>query len=271
MNIKLVSGLAAFVLAAMAAQAQTLGANDISVGFTTTSSTNSLEVKAGSVSTLASYTTETLIGNFNTLLNTNLGSTWTSATLDSDSSHTAFWGAQGQSSSTKVYASSAWDISTAGALGTANSTDWQVATASNANTKINSLNSAFSTLAVTTGDGLSRTLANSNANSFKALAIPSNGVAFATFDNPPFAAAASDLAFGQVYSAIDLYEVVAGSSTLLGTFALYTADGLGHVVGDLTFTSAFAAIPEPSTYAAILGAVALAVAIYRRRSEVSLG
>ena len=55
-------------------------------------------------------------------------------------------------------------------------------------------------------------------------------------------------------------------STFLGTFALYTADGGGHNVGDLTFT-AFTAIPEPSTYAALLGAVTLGVVVIRRRQQ----
>ena len=67
LNIKLLSGLAAFAAVALAAHAQ-LAADDISVGFTTTASTNSLEFKAGSIGSLAADTTETLLGNFNSQL-----------------------------------------------------------------------------------------------------------------------------------------------------------------------------------------------------------
>ena len=54
-----------------------------------------------------------------------------------------------------------------------------------------------------------------------------------------------------------------GSKTFLGTLAIY-----GN--GDVKFSSAFTAIPEPSTYAAILGVVALGVAAYRRQRQVTL-
>jgi len=270
MNLKRLSGLAAFAAVAFTAQAQTLGLNDISVGFGTNAASNSLEVKVGTVSGLALDTTQTTIGNFNSLLN-NLSGTWTSATLSSDASNTLFWGAQGTASSTKVFASSTWDITTAGVLGAGNSTPWALPSVSSGNTKIGGMNSTFGTAAATaTGDGLSKTIAAGNANSWTKLALVSP-TPFNTFTNPPsLMTVGSDLALGKVYSAADLYQVIGGSSTLLGTFALYTAaDGAGHVAGDLTFT-AFQAIPEPSTYAAILGLATLGFVAIRRRKQSQL-
>jgi hypothetical protein len=66
-------------------------------------------------------------------------------------------------------------------------------------------------------------------------------------------------------SALDLFAMIpqAGSGTpgvFLGTFSIDSS-------GNLDYTAAGVAIPEPSTYAAILGAVVLAVAIYRRRQH----
>ncbi len=63
----------------------------------------------------------------------------------------------------------------------------------------------------------------------------------------------------------DLYELqsVAGSASYLGSFAL-TSDGA------LSFSSTpsgAAAVPEPSTYAAILGAVTLGFVAFRRRAQ----
>ncbi len=64
---------------------------------------------------------------------------------------------------------------------------------------------------------------------------------------------------------IGLYEYVQGavSSTLLGTFKLYNDGGF-------SFTSAAAAIPEPSTYAALLGIVTLGIVAIRRRRQALL-
>ena len=131
------------------------------------------------------------------------------------------------------------------------------------NTKINSFNSAFNLL----GAATTKLVPNTNTGSFKALALPSTGVSFGLGDSTQFTSGAADLASGAVYSALDLYSVVANADTFLGTFALYTgADGNGHNAGDLTFT-AFAAIPEPSVYAAVLGVATLGFVAIRRRKQ----
>ncbi len=254
MKLKLLSGLAVFAAAAFSLQAQTLSLNDISVGFSTGTSTNSLQAKAGSVSTLATYTTQTLIGSFNSSLNA-VDATWATDGL-------LFWGAQGTASSTKVFGGSVWDTSTAGTLGTANSTAWSFGSVALGNTKIGGMNTTFGSVGVATGDGISRTVSNAQANSWKAQAIA--GSSSFTLFNPStqFAIAASATALGANYSAVDLYQVQSSNvSTFLGTFALYTSAGGGYSVGDLTFT----AVPEPSTYAAILGVMTMGIVMIRRR------
>jgi len=68
---------------------------------------------------------------------------------------------------------------------------------------------------------------------------------------------------GLTYSALDLYQATGAagsvSEQLLGTLALTTG-------GEVFFTSA---IPEPSTYAMILGAAALGFVMLRRRQQVA--
>lgn len=64
------------------------------------------------------------------------------------------------------------------------------------------------------------------------------------------------------FAYLDLYQVGVGTGpgTLLGTFRLSDVTGL-------QFLSAGAAVPEPSTYAALLGAAALGFVVLRRRRQ----
>jgi hypothetical protein len=63
------------------------------------------------------------------------------------------------------------------------------------------------------------------------------------------------------YSALDLYQATGAAGSVseqfLGTLALTTG-------GEVFFT----AVPEPSTYAMILGAAALGFVMMRRRKQV---
>lgn len=70
----------------------------------------------------------------------------------------------------------------------------------------------------------------------------------------------SALATPGASNSLNLYEYVEGSNaySLLGTFKLYDT-------GSFSFT----AIPEPSTYAALLGVVTLGVVAVRRRRQVA--
>jgi hypothetical protein len=71
---------------------------------------------------------------------------------------------------------------------------------------------------------------------------------------------------GLSYSALDLYGYenngASVDTTFLGTLELTTG-------GELFFTSAVSAIPEPSTYAMILGVAALGFVMIRRRQQVA--
>ena len=268
MNIKTVSAFAAFAVAAFSAQAQTLDMGDIAVGFKSTGSTQNLIVDTGSYSTLAGYTSETTIGNFNTQLINAGFSAYTSG-------NTVNWGAAGWTGTTLVrtdFITKQW--TSAGTLGVAgSSTPWagtSQGSLNNGGSAIALMNTGFNGISATaTGDGLSKTILASNGSSWTT-ASNNTGAAWTVF-NPNangFHTATNHALGGEVYSATDLYQLVAGSTTFLGTFALYTAaDGNGHQAGDLTFTAV--AIPEPSTYAAILGAVALAVVVYRRQRQAA--
>lgn len=66
------------------------------------------------------------------------------------------------------------------------------------------------------------------------------------------------------YVASDLYEMLpgTGAGTYLGTVGIFSN-------GDVTFTAAgTAAVPEPSTYAAIIGAAVLGFVALRRRNQL---
>ena len=294
MNLKIssLSALAVFAAASLVSSAQTdeplvvqppsvtVGLNDIVVGFRpggNGSGTANLEIKAGSVATLSGYTTEHLLGNFNTSL-TGVNANWAVSTLQSTA---LFWGAAGVAGSSNVFASSVWDISCPGAFGTANSLNtWNTlpsSVVSNAAVAIQTMEAGFNGIHATqTGDGKSITIAKADAQSWT-IAGGTGSVAFGAFNpnNNGFTQAAARRATladwsTAPFSAEDLYSVSAGSSKYLGTFALYTdGDCNGHKAGDLTFTAS--AIPEPSTYAAILGVASLGLGAIRRRQKASAG
>jgi hypothetical protein len=100
------------------------------------------------------------------------------------------------------------------------------------------------------------------------------GVAFGAFQNASLmntsvtstTTGTAGLLNGKTYSAIDLYSFTGPSGnvtdTFLGTLELTTG-------GEVYFTSALSAIPEPSTYAMILGVFALGFVMLRRRHQVT--
>jgi hypothetical protein len=269
-KIKALSAIAAFVATAFVAHAQgipTAVTNDIIVGFRAGgASANNIEVNTGLISTLAGYSTQTTIGNFNSLLNGITSSSWTTTTSGTNSLN---WGAAGTAGATNVFASSTWDFTTAGTLGVSNSSSWTISNIGTPNTNIGTLYTAFNGgNATPNGDSKSVTIGSSVTGSWSKTG-GTGASAFGAFNpnNGGFSTVAANVDTGTVFSAADLYSVVSGSSTLLGTFALYTAsDGLGHSAGDLTFTS-FTAIPEPSTYAMILGVAVLGFVMIRRRTQ----
>jgi len=277
-NISTLSALAVFAATALVAQAQQpVVLNDIVVGFRPGPSgggTTNLEVKAGSVSTLAGYTTETLIGNFNTSLN-GVSSVWASSTTGST---LVQWGAIGSASSSNVFATAVWDNTTPGTLGVANPYNgitWSglaSGSVANAAVAISTMENGFNGIHATlTGDGKSITIGKSDTQSWTTAGGTGSSAFGAFTNNNGFSQNATrfatDGSSSLAFSAADLYSVSAGSSTFLGTFALYTGSYNGHSIGDLTFTAS--AIPEPSTYAAILGLASLGFVMIRRRQKAS--
>ena len=139
--------------------------------------------------------------------------------------------------------------------GVANSTAWtdrsstaQSGVKGKVTGMLNGLTTAGSFNAVATTAGTSWTVEESVAG----------GKAFGNYLQTSYETTAP----GASGSAIDLYQLNATNSTgVLGTFVgTFTITS----TGELDFT---AAIPEPSTYAAILGAAVLAVALIRRRQQ----
>ena len=191
MKIKLLTAALLSLGAAFSLHAQTVGLGDIIVGFRGNSTTtNNLEVKAGSVSALTAFSSETLIGNFNTQLTSMVsgaGAGWAANTSAGAGQNGAFWGAAGTQGSTQVYAGVIWDKTTPVALGSGsnslNGTNWNgLATVGTANTKIGNLNTGFNSgSATSTGDGLSKTITAANANSWSGNGANTGSTAFGQF------------------------------------------------------------------------------------------
>lgn len=108
----------------------------------------------------------------------------------------------------------------------------------------------------TYGDITSYTYLNSASGS----AVPSNGGAFATTNPNGSLTASVTYTTGAVVSGDQI--VVQWSSTNDGTTQFVDANYFGFDNVKLSYVSA---VPEPSTYAALLGAGALGVALWRRR------
>jgi len=265
--IRSLTALAVVAAAALSAHAQNIGVNDIVVGFRVGSGTVSTDfmVDAGQISTLMAPTmVETKIGSFASNLSS-LSSTWLTAT---NGPNAVNWGAIGVQDLNTIFGTSVMN-SVAGTLGVQNSPDrWTVINATsiaNGNVKIQALETLANSVNGFTGP--SGTIPKSDTNSFTSQTTA--GVAFGVFNSPTgtLTTRANVLATGKAYSGLDLYSVVgnAGPSTFLGTLALYNSAANGFFAGDLTFT----AIPEPSTYAGLLGLATLGCIMIRRRQKAS--
>lgn len=124
------------------------------------------------------------------------------------------------------------------------------------NTSQSSQHSIFATFVAQQGSNpvLIASTSTSTSWSFKE---GTSSVAFGAYNKSLFEASSTN---GDVADLYDLPTTTGVPGVLLGSFSLDSS-------GNVDFTAAGAAIPEPSTYAAILGAAVLAVAIYRRRQH----
>lgn len=253
-------------LAATASAQSTISAadGDLFLGFYATSGTgvaSNLEVDLGSIST---YTTTLADGNLHSIsklsaadLSSTYGASWNTR---SD----LFWGAAGwggQSTNAIIYAtkvestlgtmSTPYDIQSKGARGTAKGSIQSLATALNGFTS--TTNSAFSAV-VATSDG----------SSWSSLANPSSTVDFSLFDTTAFDNT-TNIANGS-YSVSDLYLVGNGVVTYVGSLGLKSDGSLWYSSDASDFATA---VPEPATYAAIIGALALGAVVIRRRRQAA--
>jgi hypothetical protein len=235
--------------------------NDLVLGFRNDGSgagvgtTSNIVVDLGSISNFVSggsfYTPGTTVSTGINLASLNFASTFGSGFLTDAGLQYGVVGTNGNTTTTRTLYVSA-DATPSSLNGTANSTPWLVRSATSQSTQAAKFLTAYSN----NNAGSATVTATSSSTSWTALETPAV-IAFGQFDTGLFET--------QITGQADLYQMTpsAGTGTngvYLGTFSI-----AGN--GDVNFT---AAIPEPSTYAAILGAVALAVAAYRRRKEVSM-
>ncbi len=268
LNLKSIAVAAAFAATTFTAFADTAGLYDLVVGFKSASATNDVMIDLGNVANYSAPGTY-VIGNYNSILSANFGgASW-------NTSSTLLWGAAATFKDpafvlpTANYITSKW-TTTSGALGASgNSTVWGVQGTGlpTANTSIGKAYNGINSLASSGGTGytvgVAETIATSNLSSWKA-ATTTTAAAFQVYSAAQFNNTMANIA-NSSYSASDLYNVgntaIPSVTELVGTFAVWQN-------GDLTFT--VAAIPEPSTYAAILGVATLGFAALRRRKQAQL-
>jgi len=246
--MKLIQSLtvaAAFAAAAVSSQAAAVGtANDLILGFKQLGAGNDVVINLSTVTngftldtaaTLAPGTYD--LGNYASLISTLTG--------------TVTWAAAGESSASAgstAYLTNTWN-KVGGTLGVANGAGFGTQASSVVNTSLGKINSLY------TANVQGNLIANTITQSF------SKNDPFninASLVNNTFKGIGGTDANGH-FAASDLYAVDAGvpSSTpgeFLGTLAVYDS-------GLVTFT----VIPEPSTYAMILGALTIGFVALRRR------
>jgi len=243
--MKFIKAIAAIAALTAAVSSYAVVPANLVVGFKQLGATNDLVLNLG---TAASFTSSYSI---------NLNSQLSSAGLSLGSAIN--WAAIAYTTSganvNAEYVTSTWNTATAGTLGVQNSASYAYTTSNLNGTKapIGSMDPL-----VTAAVGSTNTIAASNLNSFSTL---TPGPSWNLFNNPHYMTSSLSLASGAAYSAADLLKATNGASTEIGTFSFYTADANGHLAGDLVFT----VIPEPSTYAVILGALTIGFVALRRR------
>jgi hypothetical protein len=267
-TLKHAAAIALFAGAVFTARAQVAATyNDLLIGFS--DGTTSLEVDLGNIN---QFTGANGLGIAGTLSLGNVSSALLS-TYGSDLSGVS-WGIAGTSLTAVAptntqpaktsWISAAWGTS-AGTLGTQNSTAWgsySTSSQGNANTAIAKLYTGMQQ--ATVGQTLNSTTVKLTGTSNTFLGGVTTAAAFSIY-NPvsTFLNGVTNYAAGKTYSASDLYAIVPsnkGSNVFMGTFALSSA-------GALSFTGSATAVPEPSTYAAILGAAGLGLVLLRRRKS----
>ena len=236
--IKSLSLVAAFAAAATSSFAAFAVPNDLVVGFTNAAGASvDVEINAGQLSSLTTAGTH-VIGNFASVLNSSFGTDWSSVSFAGIS-------ASKLSAGGNEYVTSKW-LDNTGTLGIANSATFGTEASGAINSGISKVTNVFN--GVVTGN----TIANTDTKSFAKNLWFNQTATLAQ-------AKIGDVTAPGAFSAADLYLIKANvdtATTFQGTLAVF-----GN--GDVTFT--VAAIPEPSTYAMILGALTIGFVALRRR------
>jgi hypothetical protein len=246
-SIALAVGVAAAAVSAHAAATP----DDLILGFKLTGAANNVQIDLGSLAsfdTNASYSSTVNgafktynLGNVASILTTNLASNWSTATFGVVGTETP------ASGNVINWVDSKW-TKTTGTLGVANS---------------GALGTVSDSVAGGTNSNIAAVYGNTyTANGIYSVAVVPTSAASSWSKNDPFGFSAAKIDTGLANGKTDLYTAASDGSTatynFLGTFALGTD-------GSLSYTTAFTAIPEPSTYAMILGALTIGFVALRRR------
>jgi hypothetical protein len=246
LSLKSLSLVAAFAAVAVSAQAQA-SSGDLILGFkqsTGTGNASSLEIDLGNTfATTTAVAAGTYdLGNISSLISSTYGSSWaTSSTLT--------YGVVGNtidlvSGNNTDWATSKW-TNTTGTLGVQNSASFGVLGDTTLGTSASKILNVYSSSFAVDSSGFNNAVVTASAqNGWK--------------KNDPFNFTTAALDNAVTNKATDLYVLASdgnsGTAQFLGTFNLSSA-------GELTFT----VIPEPSTYAMILGALTIGFVALRRR------
>jgi len=248
LSLKSLSLVAAFAAAAVSAQAQASN-SDLILGFkqsTGTGNATSLEIDLGNTfATTTAVAAGTYdLGNISSLISSTYGASWaTSSTLT--------YGVVGDTVDSNlintVWATSKWTTTT-GTLGVQNSTTFGTVSDSNLGTTGSKVQKVYQSQFAVDSTGFNNAVVTATAQS-------------GWKTNDPFNFTTAKLDNAVTNKATDLYVISSdgnsGTADFLGTFNLSSA-------GELTFTVT-SAIPEPSTYAMILGALTIGFVALRRR------
>lgn len=271
---KSAAALATLALAAVTGHAQ---ANlDLVVGFAQSGAANDVLIDFGTVtnySTPGAYN----LGNYSSILSTSF-TNWNTGTLTQAVKFGAIAGTSTNGSLGKanpIYMTSHWNSGTnATSLGVANSADFTGTVSSQINSARTSIGNVDTGYGAFTTAGVAKTIAASSGNSFTFNANPFGSAAYQTLQSTQVNTSVSDLANNGTanFAAADIWQISYGTpsaglnQTFLGTLAVYQN-------GDVflyTTPTALAAIPEPSTYAALLGLATLGFVAIRRRHQAAL-
>jgi len=247
-SFKALAALAA-LSSALVVNAASVPSSTLIVGFKLAGATNDLVLDLGNVTTLTAGTW-------------NVSSALSAAGLSLDPN--LKWGAAAYTTAGVIqtdYLTSTWNTAVAGTLGVQNSSSYT--TVQNTLNGIATGIQGFQKPVVSTTPvgGTLTTLASLSGTTGKSFSVSTPASTFGNIPGSQFLTTAGSKVIGNDYSASDLLKVSSAGNVEQGTFTFYAADSGSHLAGDLVFT----VIPEPSTYAAILGALTIGFVALRRR------